>query len=125
VRAELVAQELLDAAGGHRRRRLLQPRQGRPVGAHDVLRQRRFQHRQRLPDLHRPALQLTEHLEELLGGALLEFERDLLGGPAADAFAHAEGGPARDAEGESGELGGPRDGASGQFGHRAILSWGM
>jgi hypothetical protein len=62
--------------GRQRRRGLLQPGQRRPVGAGQLGRQRRLEDRQRLAELHRPALELAEHPEDLVGGALLDLLRD-------------------------------------------------
>src|SRR6185503_19747054 len=50
---------------------LLQLRQGRAVGAGDLLRERRLEDGQGLAELHGAALELPEHLEQLVGGALL------------------------------------------------------
>ncbi len=62
--------------GSHRGRRhrggcVLQLGERGPVGARLLLRQRRLQHRQGLAHLHGAALELAEHLEDLLGRRLL------------------------------------------------------
>ena len=69
------------------------------VRAGDVVGQHRLEQAQRLPELHRPALELAEHLEQLLRGPLLQLLADLLGGRAADPSAEAEGRAARRSRG--------------------------
>ena len=71
-------------AGGQRRRRLLQAGQGLAVGAGEVLGQGRLEDRHGLAELHGPALELAEHLEQLLSGARLDLGRHHLGGPPAE-----------------------------------------
>ena len=60
-------------------------------GAGDLLGHRGLEDRQRLAELHRPALELAEHGEQLLGGPLLQLGVDLLGRPARQLLAHARG----------------------------------
>ena len=59
VRAEALRDLVADGLGRHRRRGVLQPGQLLAVGAGDLLGQRRLEHAQRLPELHRPALELA------------------------------------------------------------------
>ena len=72
VRAEALRDLVADGLGRHRRRGVLQPGQLLAVGAGHLLGQRRLEHAQRLTELHRPALELAEGPEQLLGGALLD-----------------------------------------------------
>lgn len=94
VLAELLRQHRVHRARRHRRGRFLEFGQSGAVRPGDLLGQRRLEDGQRLPELHRPALQLTEHLEKLLRGALLKLPADDLGGSAADPLAQAPGGAA-------------------------------
>ena len=73
-------------------------------GPGELRRQRRLEDRQRLAELHRPALELAEHLEDLLGGALLDLLRDDLGGAPADPLADPERGAAGEPQRQPGEL---------------------
>jgi hypothetical protein len=72
---------------GQRRRRLLQLGQRGAVRRRHVLGQAGLEDRQRLAELHGAALELAEHLEQLLGGARLQLRGDELGGAAAQALA--------------------------------------
>ena len=56
-------------------------------GACDLVGQRRLEDRHRLAELHRPALELAQGAEQLLGGALLHLGQHRLGRGAADALA--------------------------------------
>ncbi|SLH40852.1 Uncharacterised protein [Mycobacteroides abscessus subsp. abscessus] len=64
----------------------------------EFLGHRSFHHAQRLAELHRTALELTEHGEQLLGGLLVELSVDL--GPIATGQppAEADGGSSGDTE---------------------------
>ena len=93
--AELAGQHPVHGAGRQRRRRLLQPGERLAVGAGEVLGQGRLEDRHGLAELHRPALELAEHLEQLLGGARLHLGGDDLGRPAARCGGRARGWPAR------------------------------
>ena len=73
------AQHLVHGRGRHRRRGVLQLGQRRAVRAGQLLGQRRLEDRHGLAELHGPALELAEHLEELLGGAGLDLGGDQLG----------------------------------------------
>jgi hypothetical protein len=85
----------VDGAHRHRRRFLLQLDQSLPVRSGDLLRNRGLEHRQGLPELHRPALELAEDGEQLLGGALLEFGGDVVGGPSGQTLAETQRGATR------------------------------
>ena len=99
---EVTREHPVHAAHGQRRRGFLQPRQGGTVRLGELGRQRRLEDRQRLAELHRAALELAKHPEDLVGGALLDLPGDELRGPAADALAKAERGPAREPERQPG-----------------------
>src|SRR5690606_28410800 len=99
----------VDGAGRHRRGRLLELGQRRAIGARDLLRKSRLEDRQGLAELHRAALELAEHLEELLGGALLKLAADKFRGLAHDPLAESPRRPPGEAERERGQLGGPGD----------------
>ena len=105
-----------------RRRGLLQPGQGLAIGTGEVLGQRRLEHRHRLAELHRPALELAEHAEELLGGAGLHLGGDQLGRAAAQPPAQAPGGPPGVAQREARELGRAGHRAAGKVTHAAIVA---
>ena len=77
--AQVFGQHLMHAASGQRRRGLLQLGQRGAVRPGDLGRQRRLEDRQRLAELHGAALELAEHPEDLVGGALLYFLGDDLG----------------------------------------------
>ena len=97
--------------GRQRRRGLLQLGQRRPVGAGQLGRQRRLEDRQRLAELHRPALELAEHPEDLVRGALLDLLSDDLRRLAPDPPGYPERGPAGEAERQPGKLRAPLDAA--------------
>ena len=118
-------QDPVHGVRGQGRRRLLQPGERRAVRPGDLRRQRGLEDRQHLAELHRPALELAEHLEELLGGALLDLQRDQLGGLAERALAHAEGRTSGESDGEGGELGGPCHGATGEIAHELSFTGGV
>src|ERR1700730_5470123 len=106
--AEVGRQHLMHGTSGQRRRGLLQLGQRGPVGSGDFRRQRGLEDGQGLAELHRPALELTEHPEDLLGGALLDLGGDDLAGPAAKPFSQPQGGPADQPGRKAGQLRSPR-----------------
>jgi hypothetical protein len=59
----------------------------RPVRRRNLLREHRLEQAERLPELHRPALELTENSEELLCCTLLKLLRHLIGWCAAQPLA--------------------------------------
>ena len=69
--------------GRHGRRRVGEAPQRGPVGRRDFLRQRRLEHRHRLPQLRRPAFQLAKGGEHLLSGAGGDLVGTGLGQPAS------------------------------------------
>ena len=102
---ELPGQHLVHGPRGHRRGGLLQLRQRLPVGARDLLGQRRLEDRHRLAELHRAALELAQHPEDLLGGAELDFPGDGLGGRPPTRLPTPRA--VRPPEGQRGQLGRP------------------
>jgi len=77
----------IGGGGSSRLVSFLQPGQGLAVGGGGVLGQRGLEDRQRLPELHRTALELAQHGEQLLGGAGSQLSVDRLGGLAGDPLA--------------------------------------
>ena len=81
-----------------------------------------LEHRQRLAELHRAALELAEHGEQLLGALGHELRGDLVAvaadQPAPPAAHRAPGHP----EGQAGELGGAGRGAPWNVTHLMIVS---
>jgi hypothetical protein len=120
--AQLLLEHGVHGARGERGCRLLQPGEGLAVGTGEVLGQRRLEHRHRLAELHRPALELAEDPEELLGGAGLHLRGDDLGGPAAEPAPEAPGGPAGIPERQSRELGRASHGATREIIHVPIVA---
>ena len=92
VRAQALRDLVADGLGRHRRRGVLQPGQLFAIGAGDLLGQRRLEHAQRLTELHRPALELAEGPEQLLGGPLLDVGQHRLGRRPAQPLAEPERG---------------------------------
>ena len=90
VRAELAAELVAHRRGRHRRRRVLQLGQVLAVRRRHLLGQRRLEHRQRLAELHRAALELAQGAEQLLGGALLDVGQHGLGRLAAEPLAEPQ-----------------------------------
>ena len=82
-------------------------------GRGDVLGQGGLEDAHRLADLHRPALELPEHAEHLLGGARLQLGGDGLGRGAADPLADPEGRPARVPDRQGRHLGAAGQGTHG------------
>jgi hypothetical protein len=97
---ELLGQHRVDGAHSHRRRLLLQLDQRLAIGRGDLLGHGRLEHRQRLAELHRPALELPQHREQLLGGALLQLRGDGVGGAAGEPLAQAQRGASGGPQGE-------------------------
>ena len=93
VLAHVAREHLVNSPGRQRRRGFLQPGQGIPVRAGDLRRQRSLEYRQRLPELHRAALELAKNPEDLLRCPPLNFLGDQLGWPAAQPLAGSQRGP--------------------------------
>ena len=121
-RPELLGQYPVHHRRGEGRCGLLELREGRAVGAGELLGHRRLHHGERLPELHGTAFELAEDLEELLGRAGLELGRHRLGGLAAHPLAEADGGPPGEAQRQTGQPGCPADRSAGQFAHPAIVA---
>ena len=121
VRAELAGEDLAHGHGGHRRCRVLEAGQVLAVRRRDLVGQGRLEDRHRLAELHRPALEVTQGAEQLLGGALLHLGQHRLGRGTPDALAEAQRGAAGVPEGQRGQLGGARDGLARQLAHRTPL----
>ena len=90
VRPEVPLDGLAHGLGRHRRGGVLQPGELVAVGPGHLVGQRGLEHRQRLAELHRAALELAEGAEQLLGGALLDVAHHRLGRLAAEALAEPE-----------------------------------
>ena len=118
--AELLGEHRVDGAHRHRRRLLLQLHQRLAVGGRDLLGHRGLEHRQRLAELHRPALELAQDGEQLLGRPLLELGGDGVGRPAGQPLAEAERGASGGPEGERRQARGPGDRAPRH--HRSVVS---
>ena len=81
--------------GRHRRRGVLQLGQRLAVRRRVLVGDRGLVDAQRLAELHRPALERAEHLEQLLGRAALQFGGDLVAVPPDQSLTRARGWPAR------------------------------
>ena len=119
---ELLGEDRVHPLDRHGWRCLLELGEGGPVGAGELLGHGRLHDRQGLPELHGSTLELTEHGEELLGGAGLELGGDRLGRCAPDATSEAHGGAPGMAQGQADELGGTGQGPPGDVAHPAIVS---
>jgi hypothetical protein len=118
--AELLAEHRVHGAHRHGRRLLLEFHQGLAIGRRYLLRNRGLEDRQGLAQLHGPALELTQHGEQLLGRPLLQLRGDGVGVAAREPLAQAEGGPAGRPQRERRQTCGPRDRASRH--HRSVVT---
>ena len=75
--AELLVEYAVHDRDVHRRGRFLQAGQRCSIGRGRFLGQGRLEDRQGLAELHRPALELAQHLEQLFGRAALQLGGDL------------------------------------------------
>jgi hypothetical protein len=95
--AELLGEHRVDGAHRHRRRLLLELGQRLAVRGGHLLGDGGLEHRERLAELHRPALELTEDREQLLRRPLLQLGGHRVGGasgePLAESQRGAPGGP--------------------------------
>ena len=119
--AELAVEHAVHPCGGQRRGILLQLRQSFAVGLAELLGDGGFHHRQRLADLHRPALEFTEHREQLVCRLLHKLGVDLVLGLAGQAFAEAQRGAAGHPDGKARELCVARDAAASYLCHLSII----
>ena len=116
--AELLVEHPVHDGRRHRRSGFLQAGQRLAVRGGGRFGQGGLEHRQRLAELHRSALELAEDGEQLLGGARLQFGLDVGGRSSGDALAEPDGGAAGDAERQRGELGGAGGAALRDVAHR-------
>ncbi len=105
----------------HRRRGVLEPGQLRAVRRDHLVRQRGLEDRHRLAELHRPALELAERAEQLLGRPLLDLAHHRLGAPPAQPLAEPDRAAAGVPQGQRRKPRGPRDGLARELGHGSIL----
>ena len=115
---------LAHRAGRHRRRGVLQPGQLVAVRRRDLVGEGGLEHAQRLAELHRPALELAERAEQLLGGALLHLAQHDLRGTPAEPLAEPHRLPPGVAEGQRRQPRRTRGGLAGKLGHAAIVADG-
>ena len=113
VGGQLVAHRL----GRHRRRVVLQAGEVLPVGRHQLVGQGGLEHAQRLAELHRPALELAERLEELLGRALLHLGEHRVRRGAAQPPPEAHRRTSCVAQRQGGEAGAAGEGLARELGH--------
>ena len=113
----------VNSPGRHRRRGFLQPGQGRPVRFGDLRGQRGLEYRQRLPELHRAALELAKDPEDLICRPLLDFPGHQLSWPAAQALAGSQRGPACEPDRQPRQPGRTGDTMAGQIAHDPILRY--
>src|SRR5690606_37463613 len=81
-----------------------------------------FDHRQRLAELHRPAFELTQHPEHVLGRALLDVETDGLSRLTAETPAESERGSPGRTQRQGGELESSVDGVAGRIAHTPTVT---
>ena len=124
VGAEVGRDLVADGLGRHRWSGVLEPGQLGPVRRPELVGQRGLEHRHRLAELHRPALELAQGAEQLLGGALLDLGHHHVGVPAAQPLAEPERVPPGVPQGQRRQPRGARDGLPGQLGHIAIVTDG-
>ena len=115
--AELLGEHPVDVAGRHRRGGVLQLRQRLAERARQLVRHRGLEHRQRLPELHRAALELAQHGEQLLGAARHHLRGDLVAVAAGQPTTPPGRGPAGHAQRKARELGRARCGTPGDVTH--------
>ena len=111
---ELGLEHAVHHAGRHRGSGVLELGEGLPVRAGDLVGQRRLEDAHRLPELHRAALELAEHAEDLVGGAALHLEQDGFGRRSAEPPAHAQRRAAGESHRQRRELHTTRKSAAGQ-----------
>ena len=122
LRPELGGEHLVHRRRRHRRSGVLELGQRRPVRAGELLGQGGLEDAQGLAELHRAALELAEHLEQLLGGAGLHLGGDELGRPAADPLAEPDRRAAGEAEREGRQLRRAGHGTAGRSRHGSIVA---
>jgi hypothetical protein len=120
--AHIAREHRVNSPGRQRRRGFLQPGQGGPVRFGDLRGQRGLEYGQRLPELHRAALELAKNLEDLICCPLLDFLGHQLSWPAAQAFAGSQRGPACEPDRQPSQFGRAGHTMAGQIAHDPILS---
>jgi len=123
VPTELLGQHPVHVLGRHLRRVGLQLDQGFLVRLGQLVGDHRLVHRERLAELHRAALELAEHGEDLVGVAHGQLGGDLLAVPAGDSPGPASGGPAGKADRQRSQTGGALEGSLRRIGHRANVTY--
>src|SRR5581483_12038651 len=118
---ELFGEDPVHVAGRHRRGGALQLGQGLAVGPGELRRDRRLEDAQRLAELHRAALELAEHGEQLLSALGRHLGGDLLAVASGEALTPPADRATGDTEREAGQLRGALDAAAGDFTHESIL----
>ena len=121
--AHVAREHLVHSPGRQRRRGFLQPGQGGPVRSGDLRGQRGLEYGQRLPELHRAALELAQDPEDLSCRPLLDFQVHQLSWPAAQALAGSQRGPARVPGRQPGQPGRAGDSMAGQIAHDPLLRY--
>ena len=102
--AQLRVQNPVHLLRGQRRGVLLQLGQCLAVGLAELLGDGGFHHRERLAELHRAALELTEHGEQLVGRLLHQFGADLVFRRTRQSLAEPQCGAAGHPDGKAREL---------------------
>ena len=116
-----VVELLSHGRGRHRRSGVLERGEVLAVGSGDVLGQRGLEHAQRLAELHRPALELAQGAEELLGRALLHLAEHHVRGAATEPLAEAHRGATGVAQWQCCQPGRASGGLAWELGHGAIV----
>jgi hypothetical protein len=124
VAAEVALERVTHELGGHRRGGVLQPGELVAVGPDQLVGERGLEHGHRLPELHRPALELAERAEQLFGGALLDLQHHGLGRLAAETLAEPDRVAPGEAERQRGQACGARGGLPGELGHGPSVTVG-
>ena len=119
--AHVPREYLVNCPGRQRRRGILQPGQGGPVRFDDLRGQRGLEYGQRLPELHRAALELAKDTEDLICCSPLDFLVHQLSWPAAQALAGSQRGPACVPDRQPSQPGRAGDSMAGQIAHEPPL----
>ena len=102
--AELGVEDAVHPVRGQRGSVLLELRQRLAIGFAELFGNGRLHDGKRLSDLHGTALELAEHLEELVGGLLHHLRVDFVLGRSGQPLAEAQRRTARDADGQARQL---------------------
>ncbi len=120
-RAEVERDLVADRLGRHRGSGVLEPGELRAVRRGELVGEGGLEHRHRLPELHRPALELAQGAEQLLGGPLLDLAHHGLGRLAAEALAEPDRVAAGVPERQRRESRRTRDRLAWKLGHALIV----